>query len=197
MSYQDFLDSLLYGINLFLDNFDLVINNLFTNYIFITFLGITIFLSLLNWFLKHVVFAPLKVKDNIDYWVDTKRNYKLYNDVKYNYMFTNDIDVNLYKYKNLVMSKQVQALYLSNNTDLESYLKRINLNLGRKEALLSLQINKDLEYKLKEENYKLQQLVKKNNSIDEKIFEDWERKKRNNKSNLSDIKESQDILDNF
>ena len=47
MTYQGFLDSLLSGINLFLNNFGNVIDSLFSNYIFITFLGITIFISFL------------------------------------------------------------------------------------------------------------------------------------------------------
>ena len=116
-------------------------------------------------------------------------------------MFTNELDVNLYKYRNLLLSKRVQMDYLATHEDYESFLKQVNLKLGRQVALSSLAINRDLEYDLKYKTYELQQLVRndygKNNSSDNNTFKKWNDKLKNKSTSESDISETQDIIDNF
>ena len=55
MTYSQFLNSLLNGIQLFKDTFTTIVNYLMTNYIFITILGLVLFISLFRLLFDLVV----------------------------------------------------------------------------------------------------------------------------------------------
>lgn len=55
MTYSQFLNSLLSGIQLFKDTFTTIVNYMMTNYIFITILGLALFISLFKLLFNLVV----------------------------------------------------------------------------------------------------------------------------------------------
>lgn len=59
MTYNDFLNLLLNGVNLFFDNIGIIVNYLLTNYIFITILGLVIILSIVK-YLFSLIFNPFE-----------------------------------------------------------------------------------------------------------------------------------------
>ena len=196
MTYSDFLDLISNGTQLFYDTLITISNYLITNWFFITILGISIFVIFFYWFFDNFIDAPLKVKDNVDYWIDTKRNYKLYNDVKLNFMDTCPKDVYMYKMKNLVSSKNVQIDYLKNYEGFEYLIKSMNMKLGREVSCDSLSVNKDLEYKLKLKDFVLRKQVI--SDFEGKSVPDWFEKDIKKKEMTKQEKEEVDnILETF
>lgn len=67
MSYSEFVDSLDYGFQLFYNTLISISNMLLNNYIFITILGLVIFISLI-YFLFDIINIPLFLshKNNLD-----------------------------------------------------------------------------------------------------------------------------------
>lgn len=175
MSYSDFLDFISNGCIMFLNAFINVSNSLIHNYIFITLLGLSIFITLFWWFYDNVVIALLKVKDNCDNWVDLKRRYKQFNDMKLNYISTNRYDVELLNYANLKINRELYYQFLNNENDLSFRL-----------AYKSLSIKQEAS------KYLLDKF-----STDDKILEYWRLKNSERVINDDDRKEVQDILSNF
>ena len=91
MSYSDFLNQFVGVISLFINSLISVSESLMSNYIFITFLGITIFVSLF-WFLHNIVMR---------FFENVVSGYEDYNDL----------------YDDYVLKKQVQSDYLDNHYD--------------------------------------------------------------------------------
>lgn len=66
MSYSDFLNTLSYGFNLFIDTITKWTNNLMTNYFFITILGVGLFVSFVLFVLDNVNLIVLKKHEEND-----------------------------------------------------------------------------------------------------------------------------------
>lgn len=68
MSYSDFLDFISNGFTLFFDNIFRVANNLMTNYIFITLVGVVIFISLIH-VIYDLIISLIIEHDGLDKYV--------------------------------------------------------------------------------------------------------------------------------
>lgn len=72
MSYSDFLSLVGNGCNLIFTNLGVFVNTMIHNYIFITLIGLTIFISLIKWVFSKVINAPSYLNEDLD---DTKHAY--------------------------------------------------------------------------------------------------------------------------
>lgn len=134
MSYQDFLNSLISPITSFVSWLSLIANYLIHNYFFITFLGITLFISLV-WFIFYLIFDFIdRVNNRYDDYSDKYYNYELLKEVQSDYLNNNYSDEFDYRYRNKVLNGQVLNSYLSNNRELDIDNKRL-ANFNKMESL--------------------------------------------------------------
>lgn len=175
MTYTEFLNYIGNGCSLFLDTLISVSNNLIHNYIFITIFGLSLFVALFWWFYDNFVVAPLKVKDNVDNWIDLKRRYKQFNDMKLNYISTNRIDVELLNYSNLVINRELYLKFLHERNDLAYSLTYTSLSLKREAS---------------------KQLIEQDN-MSSRIFRHWDSVNKERIVNQQEIDETNEILANF
>ena len=177
MQYSEFLDFISNGCSLIFNTLIQVANNLMSNYFFITILGISIFSSLLWFFLDNVVYRPVdNVRDNCEDFIHSKRKYNLFHEVRYNFLQTNEKDVYLSRMANLKLNRNVFDNYLSENKDLEFSIRFKQLNTSNE----------------------VYRAIKSTNNNDEKIFKHWNDEIL---ANQNDVKtadpEIQKILANF
>ena len=79
MSYNDFLDLISNGCTMFYNALISISNSLIHNYIFITLIGLSLFVSLLYLFMNNYVFnLSIKFRNKSDDFIDSERRYKLY-----------------------------------------------------------------------------------------------------------------------
>lgn len=178
LTYNEFLDLISNGVQLFVNGFVMVASSLITNYIFITLLGMVLFSSLLFLFIDNIVLKPMyNVKDNVDKWVDYKRNYVLYNDVRLNFLKTHSIDAYNVKMEDLKLNRNVFDNYLSNYKDLEFSIKSKQL----------------------ENSNDVYRHIKSTNKNDEDIFNRWEHVLSSNERVITEEEKKQldDIIKNF
>lgn len=175
MTYTEFLDLISNGCSLVFNTLIQVANNLMSNYFFITILGISIFSSLLWFFLDNIMYKPVEnVHNNCEDFISSKRKYNLFHEVRYNFLQTNEKDVYLSRMANLKLNRNIFDNYLSENKDLEFSIRFKQLNTSN-------------------ECYRA---IKNTNNNDEKIFKHWgEAKER--LTTQDDIKEMKEIIDNF
>lgn len=141
MTYQEFLNSLVSPITSFVNWLTMVANNLIHNYIFITFLGITIFISFI-WLIFHLIFDYFdKVNNRYDDYSDKYYNYELFKEVQSNYLNKHYVDEFDYRYRCKVLNGQVLNAYLHNNSDLDVDNKRL-ANLNKIESLKQIKNEK-------------------------------------------------------
>ena len=141
MTYQQFLNSLVSPITSFIEWLTMVANNLIHNYIFISFLGITIFISFV-WFIFHLIFNYFdKVNNRYDDYSDKYYNYELFKEVQSNYLNKHYVDEFDYRYRSKVLNGQVLNAYLHNNSDLDIDNKRLS-NLNKIESLKEIKNEK-------------------------------------------------------
>lgn len=134
MSYQDFLDTLVSPINSFINWLSLVANSLIHNYIVITLLGITLFISLV-WFIFYLIFDYFdKINNRYDDYNDKFYNYELLKDVQIDYLNSHYLKEFDYRYRNKVLNSQVLNAYLSQNKELDIDNRRL-ANSNKMESL--------------------------------------------------------------
>ena len=134
MTYHEFLEFIFTPITSFVNWLGMVANSLMSNYIFMTFLGITIFISLV-W----VVYDFIKtIIDNIsskyDDYNDRYYNYELFKEVQSDYLDKHYTDEYDYRYRSKVLNSQVLNGYLQLNKDLDIDNKRL-ANKNKMESL--------------------------------------------------------------
>ena len=118
MTYQDFLDSLVSPITSFVSWLSMVANSLIHNYIFITMLGIVLFISLV-WLVYDIIdwFFYSHINDYDDF-NNRLYDYGVFKKVQYEYLNKNYDKEFEYKYKLRVLNEQVFSSLLHNNRDL-------------------------------------------------------------------------------
>ena len=137
MSYSDFLNNLISPITAFVNWLSTMANSLITNYYFITFLGITIFISLF-WLLFNLIFNHFdRINKRYDDYNDKYYNYELSKEVHSAYLDKHYSDEYDYRYRNKVLNSQVLNGYLQNNEQLDID-NRILSNKNRMSALKSI-----------------------------------------------------------
>lgn len=87
MNYSDFLSLIGNGCNLIFTNLGVFVNSLLSNYIFITLIGISLFISLVRFLYYKIINAPSYLNQDLD---DTKHAY---------FGFTKSLDEWLERYK--------------------------------------------------------------------------------------------------
>ena len=107
MTYQDFLDSLVSPITSFVSWLGMVANSLIHNYIFITMLGIVLFISLV-WLVYDIIdwFFYSHINDYDDF-NNRLYDYGVFKKVQYEYLNKNYDKEFEYKYKLRVLNEQV------------------------------------------------------------------------------------------
>lgn len=141
MSYSQWLDTLVSPIQYFINWLIAIADSLIHNYIFITFLGITLFISLV-WFIFHLIFDFIdSINDRYDDYNDKYYNYELLKEVQSDYLDKHYIDEYDYRYRSKVLNGQVLNGYLQQNKDLDIDNKRL-ANLNKIEALKDIKQEK-------------------------------------------------------
>ncbi len=174
-SYYDFLEFIFTPVSYFVSWLSSVANNLIHNYIFITFFGITIFISLfwllINFVLNYFDKKAYEYEDFNNLYEDYVKRQK----VKYKYFENHYTDLYGYNYKIRVMNEQIY-----NNITLK------NKDLLIDNKIQSLKINKEALQRLN------------NNTInDNKIFSHWKDKQTKEPLTEEEQKEINYLLDNF
>lgn len=137
MTYPEFVDSLSYGFSLFIDTLIRVSNVLMHNYIFITLVGLSIFISLfylIYYFIHDVIDSRIY---NIEDKLNRKKIYELYKEIRNEYLDEHRTDEFMYLYNYYILKQQVMNGILQNHSEvlLDNYKMQLDL---KKNALKEL-----------------------------------------------------------
>lgn len=113
MTYNEFLNSLTSGINIFINNISLVADSLLHNYIFITFFGIVIFVSLFHFLTDYLFDYIHSTRNNIEEEIDLYKKYKKYQLVKLKFLHKDRKIVYDINYLNHMIKQGVMRDYIS------------------------------------------------------------------------------------
>lgn len=118
MSYSDFLDTLISPIRLFVSALSQVADSLIHNYIIITLLGLTLFISLV-WLIYYTFHDFINSKiDKIEDKLDRYKNYELYKETQREYLDKHRVDEFMYLYDLTILKQQVLNGIYRNHPDL-------------------------------------------------------------------------------
>lgn len=175
MTYYEFLEFIFTPISYFVNWLTSIANSLIHNYIFITFFGIVIFVSLfwflIDWLLDYFHSKAYEYEDFNNLYDDYVKRQK----VKYKYLDNHYSDLYSYNYKIRVMNEQVY-----------NHVSNINKELLIANKINSLKINKEgLER------------FKNSTSIDNKIFTKWKDKETGQPLTKEEEKEINYLLEHF
>ena len=126
MTYNEFLNQFIQPISNFITWLSMVADNLIHNYFFLTFFGITIFISLFYLVFNFVKDYFVRRHNNIENYLNKYNDYKMFQNVRSDFM---QKEPNLFYdnlYKDYVFKKSVQDLYheLNNPTQDERIFSR-------------------------------------------------------------------------
>lgn len=134
MTYQQWLDTLVSPVRYFLNWLISIANSLIHNYFFITFLGITIFISLV-WLIFNLIFDTIdSINSRYDDYNDKNYNYELLKEVQSDYLNNHYTDEYDYRYRSKVLNGQVLNGYFQLNKELDIDNRRL-ANLNKIESL--------------------------------------------------------------
>lgn len=117
MSYQDFLNTLISPIRLFVSALTEVADSLVHNYIFITLLGLSLFISLV-WLIYYTFHDFINSKINsIEDKIDRYKKYELYKETQREYLDKHRVDEFMYLYDLTILKQQVMNGIYRNNPE--------------------------------------------------------------------------------
>ncbi len=117
MSYSDFLDTLISPIRLFVSALSQVADSLIHNYIIITLLGITLFISLV-WLIYYTFHDFINTRiDKIEDKIDRYNKYELYKETQREYLNQHRVDEFMYLYDMTILKQQVMNGIYRNHPD--------------------------------------------------------------------------------
>lgn len=127
MSYQEFLNTLISPIRLFVSALSQVADSLIHNYIFITLLGLSLFISLV-WLIYYTFHNFINSKiDRIESKMEKYKNYELYKEVQKEYLNKHRNDEFDYLYDLTLLRQQVlNGVYRNHPEVLIDNLKQYN-----------------------------------------------------------------------
>lgn len=172
MSYQDFLNTLISPIRLFVSALTEVADTLVHNYIFITLLGLSLFVSLV-WLIYYAFhdFIDSKIS-KIEDKIDRYKNYELYKETQREYLDKHRVDEYMYLYDLTILKQQVKNGIYRNHPDLLYDNMKNNLKM-RIEVLKEINRDNLIDDDLSNDNdidYIVPNINKNNGSVEEDII---------------------------
>lgn len=148
MSYSDFLSTLQYGIDLFVNGIKSVASSLISNYIFITILGLVLFSTLVLWLFDLILDKLYSKRDELDYYLDRKKAYALNQDIAMDYYYNNKLKIYALKFDKYRLSQLCRYNYLKMYKVDEFNYNYSKLVLNKAVASHFITYHKDMEYGL-------------------------------------------------